>query len=60
MKEYEIKDYVVTIEENPDGYSEGTYGYVIEKGSLLWFDGGYASVEHAMECAEKFIEGLEE
>lgn len=48
--------YKLRIEENPGGYSEGTYGYVIERvedgapTGDLWFDGGYSSRELAREA----------
>ena len=51
----------IRIIENPEGYSEGTYGYEVHgefRDGTTWVsqDGGYATPENAREKAELVAE----
>lgn len=45
----------ITIIENPEGYSDGSWGYVITIGDATWLAGGYPSREQAEAAARRRV-----
>ena len=52
------ESFTIKIETDPPGYSEGTFGYLVSRGTSLWCDGGYATAAHARAAAKKLVRAL--
>lgn len=52
--------YSITITDCQEGYTQGTYGYIIrDNKSNIWCDGGFPSKKMAINYAKKFIKSLD-
>jgi hypothetical protein len=60
VQRIELGAYTLEIEADPDGYSDGTWGYIVcNANNDIWFDGGFPSRERAKEAGRTRIARIE-